>query len=59
MSKLSQDAKAYYAGGFRRLVGGVPCKVFHVKKGDTYIRAKDWKPPPHADEAAMQRWLAA
>ncbi|HEX5183563.1 MAG TPA: hypothetical protein VFW19_10485 [Allosphingosinicella sp.] len=41
MTDLSDDAHAYYADGFRRTIGGVPCKVFSRRTADgRYIRAK-------------------
>jgi hypothetical protein len=38
----SDDARAYYAGGFRKSINGVPCKVFSRRLADgRYVNAKD------------------
>jgi hypothetical protein len=42
---MSDNAKAYYADGYRRLIGGVPCKVFSKKLPcGRYIRNPKWVP---------------
>lgn len=41
MIELSDDARTYYADGFRKSTGGVPCKVFSRRTTDgRYIRSK-------------------
>src|SRR4051812_5700888 len=41
MIEQSDDARAYYADGFRRTFGGVPCKVFSRRTADgRYLRSK-------------------
>lgn len=46
MAKTLKPGAGYYAGGFRTTTGGVPCKVWSKKRGEDYVRAKDYESRP-------------
>lgn len=43
-SKLSDDAKAYYEGGHRVTIGGVPCRVARKPTKNMMAILRDAKP---------------